>query len=449
MEAIRTVADELTRLQVSQARVHALDRAHDWFADAIRRAFTDYLTLGDRFRAERSALHERKLHLARELLANGCLFDRKCNDNEPCLMVRVEGLCPGSLANRLARHGRGSALPRDLEQEGAAAALAALDREVICQARELPEKHREAMWAEYQASIAAGTHVGFTWRVIVVRPDDWQDPADPHSLDRENLERFTDSDFRTIALYWLGGLADVGAIRPIVPKPKGTGDLYRDVVPYAAWRARFPIDDHHWDHIQPPLSVHKLPPIVAEQLLDSVEMWVKREADARAGEGRVSRGHQTAGAVEKRDSKRPTSEGANWREVQRRLLGMYGRGDEYTTIAKLAECLGCSKSTVQKAIKDSAKLKGWQARHLHPDGGLCATSINGVVIDNAVQVRETDPAAEAEDADWEIEFARLIDQASEAERATLHAMSDHRKRELVTELRNETDRYDRVLGRKP
>ncbi|MFN7396395.1 MAG: hypothetical protein ACK5UW_05550 [bacterium] len=274
-------SDELTRLQAVQARVRTLARNHGWFADAVRAAFDRFLALRERHDREESAMEDRKRRLARELLAKGWLFDPKARDNRPFLYEWVKGLCPVALAERLGKHGLGDVMPRKLEREGAAAALAALDRDVIFQARDLPEKKREAMRAEYLAAEAAKTHVSFQWRIVVSRPADWQEPADPRSLDRADLERFAEADYRTIALHRLGGLADVGALRPIVPEPKNTGDRVHPAGAHSVWRYRFPIDKEHWYQNQPPLSVQALPPGVAEQLLADVEVWAKHEAATR------------------------------------------------------------------------------------------------------------------------------------------------------------------------
>jgi hypothetical protein len=42
--------------------------------------------------------------------------------------------------------------------------------------------------------------------------------------DRHSLSIFSDEEYRTIALHRLGGLADVGQVRPIVPKPPRSED---------------------------------------------------------------------------------------------------------------------------------------------------------------------------------------------------------------------------------
>lgn len=158
---------------------------------------------------------------------------------------------------------------------------------------------------------------------------------------------------------------------------------------------------------------------------------------------------------------------ANWRDVQRRLLELYERGERYTSVSRLAKRLGRANATVQKAIKPpqssldrldeearaearsaARKLAGWQARSARAKGAPRATSINDVVTDNAKQTREADPADEAEGADWEVEFARLIQDAQPDERAKLNAMEDEQRKELVAILREDPDNYDRVLGRK-
>jgi hypothetical protein len=281
MAAIRTDANELARLQAVQARVRTLVQEHGWFADAIRAAYDDYSALVERFEAEESAMRDWERRLARELLADGRLFDPQARDNRPCLIVPVRGLCPVNLAGELKLHGRGDTLPQKLERKGAAAALAAFDRDVTYQGHDLPVKTREAMAAEYRAALDARTHVSFVCRIVVSRPSDWAAPADPRSLDQAHLARFAEADLLTIALHRLGGLADVGALRPIVPLPMDTGNMSRDVKAQLKWSARLPIEDDQGDPIQAPLKVDAFPVEVAEQMLHYVEAWVRSESRTR------------------------------------------------------------------------------------------------------------------------------------------------------------------------
>lgn len=283
-------ASELTRLHVVQNRVRHLVRMHDCFAEAIRAAFDGFLALNCRFVNEQSALRARERQLARDLLGAGQLFDPVCRDNRPCLFVSIQGLCPAALAKRLEPYGRQEGMPAALERDGAHAALTAMDRDDVYQARDLPRARREAMAAEYRAAIAAGTHAAFSWVVVIAPPADWMEPADPHSLKGEHLRRFSEADYRTIALYCLGGLADAGAVRPIVPKPPESGDIVRDCVAFMAWRERQPVCDEDFESEDPPLSASRFPLGVAEQMLADVESWwIAVRADKERGDAERDR----------------------------------------------------------------------------------------------------------------------------------------------------------------
>jgi hypothetical protein len=267
-------------LQAVQTCVRELARKHPWLVDAIRTAFDDFQILHDRFMAEKAAMRDKERRLAREQLAKGWLCDPEAGDNNSCLFVRVEGLCPVALADRLGKHGEAS-LPKALERKSAAAALAALDRDSIYQAVDLPEGKRDEMAAEYRAALDAKTHVEHRWRVTLRKPLDWREPADPHSLDRADLTRFTEPDLMTIALYRLGGLADVGELQPIVPEPVSTGNIAKDTRAHAAWRSRFPISDHTRNQDEPALSERAFPPSTAERMLSLVERWVLDDENTR------------------------------------------------------------------------------------------------------------------------------------------------------------------------
>ncbi len=166
------------------------------------------------------------------------------------------------------------------------------------------------MAEEYRATLALKKHIGFVWRVIVSRPPDWIEPADPHSLDRADLERLTDADYLTIAMYRLGGLADVGALRPLVLQPTPTSDVVRDMAAYSAWRGRFPINDDDRSQKLPPLNVRALPPEAAEEMLEDVIKWAKREATGR-GESLCDQGplgpHAQNSAIKDHDEYRPAA----------------------------------------------------------------------------------------------------------------------------------------------
>lgn len=280
MDATVIHANEHERLNAIRDRVRELALNHVWFADAIRAAFEGILDLWADYYNRQLAQRDRKRTLARELLSSGRIVDPTIDANSRVLSVIVSGACPVALANRLRNHRRSDAMPRNLERESAAAALAALDREDLQREHE-PSASDCVINATMHAAKIAITNVPFMWKIVVPLPDNWQEPINPFSLERTDLERLAEADFRTIALFWLGALADVGNVRPLVAKPNETGDKERDFVAYAAWRSRLPIDNDQLEKNEPVPDTRALPPYIAEQFMGNVETWASGEAAKR------------------------------------------------------------------------------------------------------------------------------------------------------------------------
>lgn len=269
--------DPVTRLRTVQDRVRTLVRRHVWFADAMRKASDDIWTLDERFESRRDQMRELERRQVRQLLESGRLVDPEVRNGRPGLFMRLEGLLPESLAARLREYSAGDAIPEELEGPAARALLEALDLEPQGQTPAPPDQGRGAI----DAARLAEPLVPFSWRVAFLRPSNWEEPADPFSLQRSDLDRFTDDEYRTIALYRLGGLADVGSFRPLVRQPPATGEPLRDFAAYVAWRTRLPINDLHRHEHRPPLDVDALSPDDAEQLLEDILVWAEREATRR------------------------------------------------------------------------------------------------------------------------------------------------------------------------
>ena len=121
----------------------------------------------------------------------------------------------------------------------------------------------------------------------------------------------------------------------------------------------------------------------------------------------------------------------------------------YTSIGDLANRFGCAKATIQKALKDSAKLKGWQARHRKGKGSPRASSLTEFVIDNVEQNREPNPSESAEHDEQDAVFARLIEDATPDERADLNSMTQEERQQMVDLIRYDPDKCNRILGRRP
>ncbi len=260
-------ADDIARLVAIRDRTRELVRGRQWLRQSFQQAFADFQRSCDRRSAECESERRRALETSRRLLASGEFGDANVAG------IRFEGLCPV----RLARQIRGKDL-RDLSshlrKKSAAAALAALDRHVVLQSSETPEEQRKQLFDEERVALEAETHVRFAWTVFPPSTPGWQEPRDPRSVDRADLGAWSEADYRTIALYHLGGLADVGAARPLVPLPTETGDLMRDAPAYAAWQARLPVRVDGSGADESDLSPPRLPPELAEEMFAAVSEWV-------------------------------------------------------------------------------------------------------------------------------------------------------------------------------
>ncbi len=114
------------------------------------------------------------------------------------------------------------------------------------------------------------------------------EPPSPGRLELWNLEKFTEAERRTIAFYRLGGLADLGRLEPIVPRPAATGDVWEDTGRLVVWRARFPIRPEDREKSDPPIWEGPLPPNLAEEWLGWAEARVREHSQAsppEAGNG--------------------------------------------------------------------------------------------------------------------------------------------------------------------
>ncbi len=139
------------------------------------------------------------------------------------------------------------------------------------------------------------------------------------------------------------------------------------------------------------------------------------------------------------------------------MLALYSAGEKYTSQDDLASRLGCAKSTVNKAIDKSSKLKGWMARYMKSSPK--AQSRTDVVEDSTPSQREGDPSIESVSSDdVDKVMAQLIQQAEPEKRAELNELDDEQRRELVKAcLEQQSDMHiegkarkgNRILGRKP
>lgn len=158
------------------------------------------------------------------------------------------------------------------------------------------------------------------------------------------------------------------------------------------------------------------------------------------------------------DATRPAAKPeTDWHDVSAKLIRLYENGEQFTSQREFAKRLECSVATVNKAINDSDRLKGWMARQRRR--APRAQSMNDFVLDSTISHREADPSnAGLPNDEVERIMALLLERAKPAERAKLNALTVAERREMAQaymeqktdiELEDDTPGGSRITGRKP
>jgi hypothetical protein len=139
--------------------------------------------------------------------------------------------------------------------------------------------------------------------------------------------------------------------------------------------------------------------------------------------------------------------GMSWREAQHEAEQIRSDGERFTSYPKMAKRIGCSRSTLHKAIKDygTVELQEWASKQRGESRLNAAPEVAAVAIENRPQNREADPADITEDADIELTLAYLLDQAKPEERARIHEMDPAAKRQLAETALKDPDHEDQAL----
>lgn len=132
-----------------------------------------------------------------------------------------------------------------------------------------------------------------------------------------------------------------------------------------------------------------------------------------------------------------------WQEAAERLKRLRQQGESFTSYRKLADQIGCSASTIHKAIINEQSLSGWAKRDKNPK----AQSFNDVVADKTPQSRELSP-----EEDYRIREYLERDDLTEKDRALFNGMRPLDQIAYLDKLESLLDDADsgqRVFGRKP
>lgn len=140
----------------------------------------------------------------------------------------------------------------------------------------------------------------------------------------------------------------------------------------------------------------------------------------------------------------------HWETAQVKLLVMVANNEQYTSLADMRDRTGCgSTDTITRAIKKSVILQEWQNTHLRNKGIPSSSSITDKQQESFVSTRESDPSKSIEADDDDIIFQNLLEDAKETERAILHTKTPAERKRLCEAIRNDPDKYNKILNRRP
>jgi hypothetical protein len=143
----------------------------------------------------------------------------------------------------------------------------------------------------------------------------------------------------------------------------------------------------------------------------------------------------------------------SWQTARDRLVAIRRQGESFTSLRDLAARVGCSEGLIRKAIKQDVGLRAWAAESKRTRRTAPAATGLERAIHRTPQRREAAPelatvgAEETDDTD--VLLQRLIDAASPAERARLHAMPEEQRMSLLRLMRDQDeDRDERRLRKR-
>lgn len=143
------------------------------------------------------------------------------------------------------------------------------------------------------------------------------------------------------------------------------------------------------------------------------------------------RPHDTGEFASTASSVKPDALPTIWQDVLERLGRLRKQGEPYTSQAKLALLMGCSKATIHKAIKNSTALKAWKALAKAEKSHPRKTTHIDVATANVQQTVEPNPSTILTDEDVDMQMSKLIQQAKTEERSKLNRLDKDERRQLV------------------
>jgi hypothetical protein len=182
----------------------------------------------------------------------------------------------------------------------------------------------------------------------------------------------------------------------------------------------------------------------AERELANLLIWlqgVSKESEKKDGDV-GSKGKRPKSSEEK---------GMPWRGAAERLLQLKRQGECFTSRAKMADRIGCSSSTVQRAIVGTEELRTWAAKAA-PSGRPAAVGLSDSIADNVVQTREPIPGSQPTLDEANETLKRLVRETGPDDSSIMQqefeAMEPEERIRIAAVYQNADDLGDRVLNRR-
>jgi hypothetical protein len=285
---------DVERLRTVQAKVRQLADSTPTARELLVHGFLEFTFAVDRFNTQRERVCRMVLDAARELLRSGRLLgDAPSAGTVRPVEVNVRGQYPHALVAEMEAAGNQENWPADLSRRVAEATLTVLDSGPSVR-YEANERNPNGWYVTVCDRRNDPALLPFCLNPMrVPRPEGVEAVYNPWSVAFETLVRIEERQpdtWRAIVCYRLGGLADAGRRKKLVPAPS-------DGEAQESWRARFPVID--WWYPDSGLNPQRLPPDLAEEMLAFFERWVAEASPSPIGDTKAPALPAGADAIER------------------------------------------------------------------------------------------------------------------------------------------------------
>jgi hypothetical protein len=136
-----------------------------------------------------------------------------------------------------------------------------------------------------------------------------------------------------------------------------------------------------------------------------------------------------------------------WRNVATELVKKMNRGERFTSQGDLAKQLGCSPSTINKAIRETPDLRPWAEKQHGSATGMKSID-DGFVADNMCQEQVGDPTDIPEPADADKAMQYLMKCADDDEKEHINAMTPAERRRLAETAYHDPDVAEQIYTKR-